>query len=251
MAPPQARAILDRPRAFSVINARAPDGARFLCVGDTHFPFHDRQRLPMIYEVARREKPDIIVQLGDLFDLFNWFRDSQSREVMTPRDELSLARWEADAFWGRMADAAPKAARFQILGNHCVRILKKCTRGAAELEGVLEMLDFRQLWRFPGVETMPDSRTPLEAGGIVFHHGWQSSLGRHCQHFLRNTVVGHTHHGGVYFVRHFDRTLWELNCGYIADPNSPAMSYTFASVSRSVPGYGWVDGRGPRFVPLG
>lgn len=255
----------------------APGRLRILCVGDCHFPFVDRRLLEGVYQAIRRLKPDAVVQMGDVYDLFNFFREPQ-REVLTAEDEVRAGRMAAQEFWAKVADLAPRAARYQILGNHDARLFKFLQRHAAKAEGAIriaeeihrdpagelraraskrmgpgehEDIPLRILWEFDGVKTQPDDRTPLELDGIIFAHGWQTRLGSHVHYFAQNCVVGHTHRGGVHYARHRgSTTLWELNAGYIADKDSPAMRYTFSTVSQSVPGYGWVDEHGPRFVPL-
>ena len=68
---------------------------------------------------------------------------------------------------------------------------------------------------------------------------------------MMNSVVGHSHLGGTVFLPFKDNILWELNCGYIGDPESLALSYTAQKkVSKWTLGYGVIDDVGPRFNPL-
>lgn len=108
-----------------------------------------------------------------------------------------------------------------------------------------------ELFSFKGVTTQPSERDELILEGILFMHGFRSKLGDHVYHNQLSTVVGHSHQGGCAYVRKGNKTLWELNCGFIGDPDSVPMSYTRQrTISRWTQGYGIIDKFGPRFVPL-
>jgi len=243
--------LIPRPRVVDHITyLKKPLQLRVFCVGDTHFPFVDNRRLDIVIEEIRKYVPDAIVQMGDLFDLFHFYKDNKSSSWMTPEEEVYGARREAEKFWVRAQDAAPKARCYQLLGNHDARMLHDVVRKAPEVEAVLNISDFFQLWQFPGVETQPNERTELELDGVVYHHGYKTQAGAMAKYYMQRCVTGHTHRGSVSFVRCRDITIWQLDCGFIADENSPAMAYTAMARTQSVPGYGIVDEYGPRFVPL-
>lgn len=226
---------------------------RILCVGDTHYPYCDLWREGQVFKAAKDLRPTVIVQVGDLFDFQNWSRYETDRPYMTPAEELERGYRAAHRFWEEMHRRAPRARKFQLKGNHCVRVLKHARRNAPELEAVLEIGGHHELWEFPefGVVAAADDRTITEIDTIAFHHGHRMKLGDHALQNLQNTVTGHTHRGGVIYRRfRGDVSLAELNCGYIADEKSPAMTYTPTAMSQSVPGFGWWDRDGPRFFPL-
>lgn len=62
--------------------------------GDTHFPFHDQQKVDAAIRLVSRMKPDAVIQIGDVTDQFSFTkypRDIGAVE-MTPQQESELAR---------------------------------------------------------------------------------------------------------------------------------------------------------------
>lgn len=225
-------------------------------VGDTHFPWCDEARLNKILDAVAKEQPDIVVQMGDLYDFYSFSRHPKSLNLMTPKQELVEGRAQAEAFWSAVAILAPSARRIQILGNHDTRIERMVMSKAPELEAVLDALDFKQLWRFEGVETADSYEDEiiiekLDGGHpVLLHHGYRSKLGDHAKYNQMSTVVGHTHKAGTVPIRLRDRTIHELNCGYVADQHSKVMQYRDQKISDSTPAYGVWDELGPRYVTL-
>lgn len=237
------------PPEETTITIRRTFREKVVAVGDLHFPFTDGWRLREALRIIRAERPDRVVQMGDIYDLYSYSRFPIDATVITPDEELYQARACAERFWENVHEAAPRARCHQILGNHDARMLKAARRLSPAIEGFLKMTDHVRLWHFPGVETQPDDRAELEVDGVLYHHGHRAQLGAHSRFNLQHTVVGHTHKGGVFFSRcRGTASLWELNCGYLADDRSPAMAYSFQSRSSSVPGIGIVDRSGPRFI---
>lgn len=228
---------------------------KILPIGDTHFPFTDYDKLNRIADKVDYVQPDVILQMGDLYDLYSWSRYPGTPNIMTPAEELAEGRQNAEAFWELMKLVAPKARLIQLLGNHDDRIMRTVSAKAPELEAVMKALDIMSLWRFKGVETQTSSRDEIMIehpvhGAICFMHGHRGRLGAHMNFNQMNTVCGHSHHGGVVFQRLREKSIWELNVGYLADQKAKVMQYTMQSLSSSVPGYGVIDNDGPRFNPL-
>ena len=228
---------------------------KILAIGDTHFPYVDRKALDRVYDFAERKQPDIIVQMGDLYDLYNFSRYPKSLEVASPRTELRKAIAAATEMWLTLHALCPDARRVQLLGNHDDRISKQILGKAPEMEGLLDVLDFQRIWRFEGVTTAPSSdqevviKHPTQ-GEIWFHHGHRSRIGDHAIYNQANTVTGHLHKGGAVFKGYRDRTRWELNAGYIADQTKKPLQYNAQKYADTTPGMGYIDDDGPRFIPF-
>jgi DNA repair exonuclease SbcCD nuclease subunit len=221
-----------------------------IIVPDTHFPWADWKHIDRIIRLVEDERPDVIVQIGDLYDFWSFSRYAKSLSLITPADEIRKGREEAASMWAALQSAARGARCYQLLGNHDDRMLNGVMKKAPEIEAVLDVLDYKSLWRFPGVQTQPDSRTELVLDGIYFQHGHRSKLGDHALYNLAPTVVGHSHRGGVAYFRYRDQILWELNAGYVAWQDSAVMQYTSQKESKSTPGVGLIDEDGPRFIPF-
>ena len=220
---------------------------RILVVGDMHAPFACQKTLKQIYEIAAKEKPTHIVQVGDMYDFFCFSRYSRSMNWMMPEQELQLGRKKAAEFWATIKKAAPKAKCFQLLGNHDERLIKRVLEKAPELESVT---DIHSYFCFPGVTTLKDYRHELVIGDIIFHHGYLSGKGQHKRKNAMNFVGGHTHLGYVDYEVMAGKVLWELNAGYVGDPESPVFAYTPQKSNFKTRGVGFIDEYGPRFICL-
>src|SRR5262245_65570157 len=93
---------------------------KILCLGDIHFPFHNRGALDRVYRFADKLKPTHIVQQGDLLDQFAFSRYPKVLKI-DPEKELALGRMHAENMWAHFKGLHC----YQLMGNHDERILKK------------------------------------------------------------------------------------------------------------------------------
>lgn len=222
---------------------------RVLGIGDTHFPFVNEAKLREVYAVARDLKPTHVIQVGDLYDMYSFSRFSRSLNLITPKEEMAKGRRMTVDMWENLSRVAPKAEKYQLLGNHSLRIWSKIMANAPEYEGLLEE-PIQKLFQFKGVTSMPDSRSELVINDIVFNHGWKSNIGDHARWYGQNTVCGHLHRGGVAFFPMRGKAMWELNCGFIADTEQLPLEYGDTKTNSWVAGCGVIDKYGPRFINL-
>lgn len=221
-------------------------------LGDLHAPYHHPAALEQALKAIVIAQPTHIVQLGDLYDFYAFSRYPKSVNKDTPKLEVTKGREVTTRMWARISHAAPRSKRYQLLGNHDVRMRRRISERLPEVEGLL--LD-QALFEFPGVETMCSDRDALEltinGEPLVVHHGFLGKLGDHISHFGRSVITGHSHRPGVVFFRDVRRTLWELNAGYLGDERQHVFKYGATNVTRWARAYGLVDSLGPRVVPLG
>jgi len=219
--------------------------------GDIHFPFSSPVALTAFYALVEDLKPTIVAQCGDLYDMYSQSKFPASMNIYTPAAEMSLARSMAESFWATVKRIVPKASCIQILGNHSARPFKRLMESWPQGE---HLVDLRKWFEFDGVKTYHDQREEVPIGDALLIHGYKSKLGEHRDHLLRSVICGHSHLGGVSYrsIRlpgdNRETVLWELNCGYMADPQSKALSYTPGKITRWTHGVGVVDKWGPRFV---
>lgn len=223
--------------------------AVILTIPDTHFPFVDKKRLALTLAQISSIKPDFVIQIGDLLDLYAYSRFPNSMNVATPHREVRDGKWMAGKMWADIKRLAPKAQCFQSWGNHEERPMKQIMRNAPALEELLKE-PLAKLMAFPGVTTLSGPMDELDINGIRFIHGWSCKPGFHMNYFARNVVHGHTHHGGVTYLRLNGKTIWELDAGILADYDSLPMMYRSTLTCKWTPGFGLVDRYGPRFCPL-
>jgi predicted MPP superfamily phosphohydrolase len=220
---------------------------KIVVVGDMHCPFENKPVLKKIYKIIEKEQPDAVVQIGDLYDLYQFSRYPK-RLNMTPEDEVKAGRKAAEKFWNQVQKAAPLADCFQLIGNHDIRPYKTLLNKAPELE--MFVASYKDLFEFEGVKTMDSSKSMLELGDATYHHGYRTGIGYHMVANLCNMVVGHSHLGGVVYRNFGERVLWELNVGHAADTKAFVFDYGEQTFKNWTSGVGIVDDMGPRFIPL-
>jgi UDP-2,3-diacylglucosamine pyrophosphatase LpxH len=218
-----------------------------LCLGDIHFPWAKWSLLNQVIKLTAQIKPKRIVQVGDLYDMYSYSRFARSVNLMTPKQEVESGRKMAEKLWKELQKAAGKGVEcYQLKGNHDERFANRMLAAVPEFEHLLS----NGLWCFDGVKTQESERQELILGNVCFLHGYRRH-GDHVKFNLMSTVCGHTHLGGVIYHRQRNDTIWELNCGYLADPSTVPLSYSQQSkFSRMTHGVGLIDSLGPRFIPL-
>ncbi len=154
----------------------------------------------------------------------------------------------AEDMWVKLFKASPRAKAFSLKGNHEERIAKKIMSSAPELES---LIDLRSLFSFKNVELL-DEELLLKINGerVIFQHGFFTKIGDHVKRNLISTVHGHTHRPGIYYHRLESKTIFELDCGYLGNPHSKALSYTPKRISNWVKGVGFISCLGPQFISL-
>lgn len=229
-----------------------PKGKTIVGIGDLHLPFSSPRALHWLYnKILKPLQPHIIVQLGDLYDLFSYSKFPK-RMVMTPAQEVELARSEAAEFWRQVRRLVPKAKLYQLLGNHDARLAKRVMDMANWVE---PFVDYESAWTFPYVETLRGPDEALRLYNWYFIHGFREN-GKHMESVdFQNVCLGHTHRGGSWSYR-FNRrdapqVVTELNAGYLADPFHPSLIYRpLRKFFKWTPGVGVIDYQGGRFIPF-
>jgi hypothetical protein len=217
-----------------------------LVIGDLHLPWVKKSLLAKLYTLIKLTRPKTIIQMGDLYDRFSQSKFAKTMGIMTPNREADVGRMAAERFWGQVFDASNGSKCYQLRGNHDERALKMLLSKAPELEPFFDDKDF---YRFPNVETIFDAKELLILNGVGYLHGW-APLGTHMRYFLRPIVRAHSHTGGCAYMRLYNKSIWELDAGYLGDPDSVPLRFRQTTVTRWTHGYGVVDDNGPRFIPL-
>lgn len=200
-----------------------------------------------VYLAAEQIKPDIIIQLGDSVDFYAHAKFARSHNICTPEEEQLEARQFMENFWKNLKNASPNSECIQLLGNHCVRPMKRIAEKYPEL---MSFVSLKEYFTFPGVTTNHDTRQEVEIDGVIYTHGHFTQPGAHMRYYLKPVVHGHTHRGSIIYENQYDHPLWELDCGYLADPTIVPLQYTATKRVKWMHGFGLVDKLGARFCPL-
>lgn len=223
---------------------------KILVLGDTHFPFANKQAIRWTFDQADKLGPPThVIQVGDLYDFFA-FGKFPRHKFVDPKKELSDGRNQACEFWGEIKRRWPKAERIQLRGNHDLRAEKRAAERFPELLALLHVVGYDKFWEFPTCDTISNTRQTYKLGGAHFIHGHLSRPGAHIDAVGGNNVVlGHLHRGYVLYKPVGNKIRFELNAGYLGDPKTVAFSYTaLAKFANWTLGFGWIDDFGPRFV---
>lgn len=221
---------------------------KILVLGDIHFPYQHTKAVREALYAVKHEKPTHIVQIGDLYDQYSFSRFTR-KNITSPEEEVKKGRESALTMWSTVNRFSPGSKKYQILGNHDIRLIKRVQERLPEAQDIIKR-SVMELYNFKGVTTIEDDRSVLKIGNVAFHHGYLSQLGAHRDYFMSSTVVGHSHTGGVSYRQIHRETLWELNVGYLADQTSEPLRYNPTKVSKWTLGFGLIDRQGPRFIPL-
>lgn len=222
---------------------------KVVAVPDLHLPWVCWKKINTVYGIIDNENPDIIIQLGDLKDRFAFSRFARSHDVMSPEEEIIEARNGAVNFWKNIHKAAPKAKKIQLLGNHCARLQRVVIEKFPEIYSIVQKAD-KDLFKFKNVKTIEDHRDGIEIEGVFYCHGWLTKIGDHAKYFLKPVVHGHTHRGGVFHMNAGGKSIWELDCGYLADQSQVPLQYGPTKTVLWTHGIGMIDKYGPRFIPI-
>lgn len=223
--------------------------SKILVLGDIHFPFHNKRALKEVLLTIKNEKPTHVVQIGDLYDQYSFSRFTR-KNLERPEDEMRRGREDAVDMWNNICRNVPNSKKYQILGNHDVRLIKRVQERLPEAQELVKK-SVMELYRFKGVQTIEDDRSILKIGDIAFHHGYLSKLGDHMKYLSQKTVVGHSHIGGVIFEQRAGKIIWELNAGYLADETAEPLRYRPTKTSKWTLGYALITNGNPQFIPLG
>lgn len=216
-----------------------------IILGDTHFPFVHNDKLKKALEIIEVVKPKRVIQIGDLYDCMAHAKFARSLNIYTPKEEMTLARKGAQEMWRTIQTLSPGVECHQLSGNHDVRIMRRVLEQYPEIE---MFVDFEKWFTFDGVQSHMDIRKELILDGIVYIHGHRSKLGEHMEYMRRSVICGHSHRPGIAYKNYGDTVLFEMNVGYLGDPESKALSYTNQKYTHWSHGCGLINQHGPQFI---
>lgn len=212
-------------------------------LSDTHFPFQNKQALKKALDIIAKEKPDVVLQVGDVLDAYVFSNYSKKTSV-TIKNDVVLGIKQAADMWKNIKSLVPKAKLYQLIGNHDVRLNKRIMERIPELA---ELYNGLSLLEFPGVKLLKSDRDFLEIDGVVYCHGWLSNSIDHAKFFNKPTVHGHRHKATIQYDT---QRLWSMDVGCLVDVKSIPMGYTPSQYSKWTIASGMVENGQPRLFIL-
>ncbi len=222
---------------------------RVVVIGDVHFPFHHSVGIAKAINFIKQTKPDLVIQVGDLYDLFSFSKYPKTLNVSTPQQECLTARALAAEFWKQVRKASPSSKCVQLTGNHDDRMVKRVLENSPAHHHIVKgYID--GLMTFDGVETIYDSKEEFIYDGVCYMHGFRK-FGEHAVYNQMSTITGHLHRAGLQYNQNSNGLFYEMNVGWLGDKTSPAFDYKAQNrITKTTLGLGYVDPLGPRFVSL-
>lgn len=217
-----------------------------LIFSDLHAPFHDKQAVSNLYEVAKEIRPSIIVLAGDGPDFFSFSRFPKTA-ITTPNEELQEAIAVRLELWKKLKMISPDAKCIELGGNHVARVEKLITSRCPEIAG---LVDIKRIMEIPGVDIYPDEKEEISINGSVVCHGWMSRPGAHAEFFQKSVIHGHDHKAYIIYSALSNSVKYEMSVGCLCDFNATPLKYRATKSCKWVHACGVVDHRGPRIVLL-
>lgn len=236
------------------IKVKCRKNDRIFVIPDMHAPFILPSTISRVLQLVREIKPDLVIQVGDMYDAYTFSRFVGSRDLITPRQEMIRGKAILKKFWKDLQTIVPKAKCLHISGNHEYRLVKNLQSKAPEYEDLL-VEPISQLTEFKNVTSLKSSKDELEVightvGSMIFIHGWSTNKSFHVKYFLQSVVHGHSHSPSLEYVRHKNKTLFEMDCGFLGNPDALPFQYRSTRTSKWAPGVGLIDSYGPRVILL-
>jgi len=219
---------------------------RFVCITDSHGNHRIRDAILQAREFATYFKPDLLIHLGDNWDLRALRRGaSEEDQTHSPSDDNKAAEDTLDLFFGAYAPAR----KVYLSGNHdhprLERLLESPKAIIADYaQGALDAMNATIL-RFADEMLTWDKRCGVfEFEGMRFLHGYNHGLhsASACGRAFGTSIMGHVHAFGTFDVPNYDS-----HTGYtVACMCKPEQEYNRGHVGtlRQKVGfaYGFLDG---------
>ena len=220
---------------------------KVLAIPDLHAPFTDLNALSKVYKIAAALKPDVVIQLGDAFDLFCFSRFPHSLNLMTPKHEIEEARAIIEIMWKEIKAIVPAARCIQLFGNHQDRVGKRVLEA---LPGLHTVISLKDIFTFRGVECAQDERTEILIDGVLYIHGHLTQPGQHMKYYNQSVVRAHSHKASLNFMQRRNEMIFELECGNLVDQRAQPLQYTKSTTTHWMKAVGVIEPLGPRIIPV-
>lgn len=209
---------------------------KVLVMPDLHVPYTDMFKVKKIFNFNRTFKADVVLSIGDFFDLYHLSKYVKSLKAESPSAELRRAEGQVRV----ISRWFPKIT--MLIGNHEKRLWKRAADAGIHPSHITDIL---KTVKAPEGWVRPNRTDIIEIDGVMYTHGWLSQRKKHAEFFNKSCVIGHLHSQlGIDYIRRRNRTIFAMCVAMCADTNSIAMDYNEIRYNTSTPGFGYVvDGK--------
>ncbi|MFO0447708.1 MAG: metallophosphoesterase [Planctomyces sp.] len=217
-----------------------------LVLPDMHSPWINWAAVNMAHKWAKKHKPDLVVQLGDLADQKAWSRWPTDPDDPSPHSEF-------EAFIQDMHKLNKMFPKMHILtGNHDLRLRSRAAESKVPgrmLKTIQDVLPFKGwVWHLDPRDKLI---VPTARGKILFVHGDEDG-GTPIQKAVQlgvNICQGHTHRCSVVTRQTLDKFVWGMECGHLMDVESKAADYAARKSVGMACGFGVIKFGVPYWIP--
>lgn len=208
-------------------------------IPDTHVPYHDKRAWRLAMKVAKANKPEIIVIIGDFADCYaiSDHRKDPSRLRLLDQElaEVNVCLDELDALGAER--------KVYVEGNHCERMTRYLQDHAPELFNVVGMKNLLRI-KERGWEWVP-YRQDIKIGKVYYTHEASAGTGRTQAYktldiYHHSAVVGHGHR--IQYVVEGDATGNAMVCaqfGWLGDVKQIDYAHRIKATKDWSLGFGW------------
>jgi len=187
---------------------------KIVCLGDQHIPFIDKKAHLAVVNFLTKFKPDKIILLGDLIDLWqiSSFDKSPHRDNCVYKDLQ-----QAKQYLQEIRELAPEV--IYLFGNHEDRMRKQVWKYVPEYRRILNLSELLGLGEM-GIQFYTKKNDVHQEGVMLFAHG--SVVRKHSAYTAKamldtkgmSIIHGHTHRGGSHYKTDCSGTFgaWENFC---------------------------------------
>lgn len=218
---------------------------RVLVLGDMHLPWVNWRALRAAATFAEAYNPDVVVQVGDFIDGYNWSRFQRAPDAPAASEEWDMVERAARQFH----DMFPGDLMVHIIeGNHDRRYQMRAFEANLPTQLVRPLAE---LFPYSNWNFWVRQR-PMVIDGVDYIHGDEGPGNAHRKASLtgHSVVQGHLHRdAGVRYIDTFGRQVFGMDVGTLMDTRSIAGRYANKALLRSFLGWGTVTDGIPQIHP--
>lgn len=215
-----------------------------LVIPDQHFPYNHPDIIAFLKAVARKHKPDRIVNLGDEVDYHSISFHEKSPELLSPSDELQTAINRLKALYTIFPTMD------LVESNHGSLVYRKARYAGLPsrvIKSYGDILEAPKGWKWHKDLTIKCS----DGSKVYFCHGKTNDVLKLSQSMGMNVVQGHYHE--KFELRFWNAPaglFWGAIAGCLIDDDSLAYSYNKLNSKRPILGCMVILKGIPQMIPM-
>lgn len=218
---------------------------KILVLGDTHHPFANWQAITQAATFSKSYKPDMLIQMGDLFDAYNWSDYLKHPDAPNAEDEWSRTVRDVK----RMQEMFSHVKRAVVLrGNHEDRIYRRFQMAGIPRAMMRQPHDF---FAAPGWQWWTND-DPFIIDKIAFRHGHEESgtAVQKAKALGMSVVQGHDRGGYLEHIIVMGRQTFGVGAGAMCDLNAVSTRYGAKHMRKMWTGFLAITDRVPHLQPF-